>query len=117
MEDKVITEKELQKVIKRLLKEKKQWEDEYRFKGEEDGFEWAKLATIEGIRLLMDWDASYSPGIYIIDRIVEDAVEGDELMEFENPNYLNSFAHHYFCGWIDGVNKFWGVIKNEILLI
>ena len=99
-------------MIKRLLKEKYQWEDVYRSKGEENGFEWAKSATIEEIRLSMDWDPSYPSGSYMIDRIVDDAVERDELMEFENPNYLNSFAYNYFCGWIDGVTKFDEFVKS-----
>lgn len=116
MVDKFIDDNKLQEIIERLREEKSQWEDEYRSKGEEDGFEWSKSASIEEIRDVIDWNPLYRSESYSIRSLVDDAVEGDELMKFENPNYLNSFAYNYFCGWIDGVTKFWGVIKVEILL-
>ena len=117
MKDNLISEEEMEEAIMRLIDEKNLFDEEYKSKGEKDGFEWAKSATIKDIREVMDWDPNCSKSNFMMSCIMEHAFGSDELMGYINGNRFNTFAYSYSDGWVDGVTIFWEIIKEKILLI
>ena len=121
---------EMEQIIERLRKEKREVSINHYEQGKLDGVEWAKASSYDEIMYALNWQTmvemnenllSYDP--------TKDEILGDYfnyiLNNEDDPNItcINTKGHNYIPndnfahwerGWKDGVKAFWDEVKNKL---
>ncbi len=113
------SEIDISSVVARLKKEKIDYEFNITEWGRKDGLEWCKTAHYHELQYALAWTPRQSP-----DR---DAQLGDYFaLKFEEykrrltatgqkaQDWLNVFSEKYVKGWKEGVELFWGEVKDKL---
>lgn len=130
-------EKDMDKIIGRLRKEKDETEQNYYDDGKNEGLEWAKAVYYDDIQTALRYaedeqeqKSNHNPAIDPI-TWANDIDAGDDWKEYwknivdKNPSFnievrnhgwdlMSDSLKHFVSGWVDGVNEFWDEIKDKI---
>jgi hypothetical protein len=120
---------DMEGIIERLRKEKKEKENEYFGMGKEDGLEWAKAADYEDLISVTgrDFDDAFLPLFkkhwrrdnpqdmdHIINYIEEILYENLDLPADNSGEKLDPRAFKWLSGWYDGVWAFWDEVSDKL---
>lgn len=110
---------ELSSIVARLKKEKIDYEFNIMEWGRKDGLEWCKTAHYHELQYALTWTPPQNPdrdqelGDYFSQRFdeykIRIAATGQKAQD-----WLNVFSDKYIKGWKEGVEVFWGEVKDKL---
>lgn len=106
-------------IVDRLKKEKVEFEFNIKDWGRKDGLEWCKTAHYHELQYALAWTPPPNPdqddelGDYFSDRF-EKYKKRITATGQKAQDWLNIFSDKYLKGWKEGVELFWGEVKDKI---
>ncbi len=110
---------DLSSVVARLKKEKIEYEFNITEWGRKDGLEWCKTAHYHELQYALTWTPPPNPdrddelGDYFSDRF-EKYRKRITTTGQKAQDWLNVFSERYIKGWKEGVELFWGEVKDKL---